>query len=96
MCIFGLCFSDSWNCQTCQTDVKGVAKLWSDSEVLKRLTPLMADGLFCKRSDLGLKPEEVEACQKYITAFLSPAMKVIMSELDDRSSDACNAWFNIC
>ena len=52
--------------------------------------------MFCKRPDLGLKPEEVEACQKYISAFLGPAMKVVMSELDMRSSDACNAWFNLC
>ena len=107
-------FSGSWNCQTCQTDVKAVAKLWSNPEALKRITSLMAgkifpmslksiisdfhfsDGLFCKRSDLGLKPDQVAACQKYMMAFLAPGMKVVMSELDMQSSKACNAWFNVC
>lgn len=55
-----------------------------------------SDGLFCKRSDLGLKPDQVAACQKYMMAFLSPGMKVVMSELDTQSSKACNAWFNVC
>ena len=39
-------FSDSWNCQTCQADVKAVAKLWSNSEALKRITSLMAGNIF--------------------------------------------------
>ena len=66
----------------------------SSDAATKDISEVLKGDAFCK--GMGLNPDQVQTCGKYVDQVLPLAMKSIFDALKEDSVTLCDAWFKIC
>ena len=88
-------FFRTWDCQTCKEDVRAFVEIISSDEATNVIVDDLSNELFCKDPQLGLNPDQIENCQKYVAIFMPVAMKGYFDE--NFGSSICGSeLYDVC
>ena len=87
--------SRTWDCQTCKEDVSAFVEIISSDAAINVIVHDLSNELFCQDPELGLNPDQINNCQKYVTLFMPVAMKEYFDE--NFGSSICGSeLYNVC
>ena len=89
-CNWDFIFSkNSWNCDSCQAHVKGLAEVGMSQETGIAIQEVLQGPAFCEAEDMGLSGEEVAACKQF-TDGIGGAFRRIFYYVGQQAFEICS------
>ena len=79
----------TWDCDTCQADVKAVGAILTSDQASEAVVVGLRGQAFCQDPALGLSEEQVIGCQDFISAFMPAALQTFFRKMDENSDKIC-------
>lgn len=80
------CLNKEWNCETCREDLRKVAQISNNPELVAKAIGQLKQQTWCK---------DDETCYEYLEAFLPAAIEYLSDHLKFNTIGLCSDIFNI-
>ena len=85
-----------YDCETCHSDIIGIANATKSEEVIAKLLEILSGEALCQNPSLVATDEESEICKGFAREFVPAAINYLTDVLVENIDETCIAIFDVC